>query len=352
MALKSLVSNHTAFVPISEAYSYSDGAVKCGLSREELFKRSYVDPDVRPLISIGQIVLIAMNVVVETDDHFSGYGRRPYPPSHLALMLRIMMACETLERAIGSLTHFHAMGLPIAVGLRTDGMEAQLIISCDEAFGGDNAAVIEDMYLNTIFGGLSYFLGRRFPATGVTTRNRGHVLGARHWSISAPIHVGGQAALHFPISLLRETRQGQPTDDIGWSVIQHRMALDEGAAILVTESDVTIRHLNTTVLCDELGISPATFRRRNCLAGGNFRRFREETLVEASLSLLADENRSVSSIAADLGYADVRSYRRFIKGATGMTPDQLRANSVAAALQTFEPEIVARIKDIATRIGR
>lgn len=352
MALKSPAGNHSAFVPISEAYYYSDGAVMRGLSRQGLFKRSYVDPDLRPLISIGQIVLVAMNAMVETDDHFSGYGRRPYPPSRLILMLRIMMACETLERAIGSLTHFHAMGLPIAIGLRTDGIEAQLQISCDEAFGGDNAAVIEDIYLNTLFGGLSYFLGRRFPATAVTTRNRGHVLGARHWSMSAPIHVGNQAALHFPIPLLRETRQGQPTDDIGWSVIQHRMALDGGAATVVTESDVTIRRLNTTVLCDELGISPATFRRRNSLAGGNFRRFREETLVEASLSLLADESRSVSSIAADLGYADVRSYRRFIKGATGKTPDQLRANSVAATLQTFEPEILARIKDIATGISR
>lgn len=102
MALKSPVGNQTAFVPIFEAYSYSDAAVMRGHSREELFKRSDVDPGVRPLISIGQIVLVAMNVVVETDDHFNGYGRRPYPPSHLALMLRIMMACETLDRAIGT----------------------------------------------------------------------------------------------------------------------------------------------------------------------------------------------------------------------------------------------------------
>ncbi len=205
MALKTPASNHTAFVPISEAYYYSDGVVMRGLSQEELFKRSYVDPQVRPVISIGQIVLVAMNAMVETDDHFRGYDRHRYPPSQLVLMLRIMMACETLERAMSSLTDFHAMGLPISIGLHSDGIEAQLKVSCDEAFGGDNAAVIEDIYLNTLFGGLSYFLGRRFPATAVTTRNRGHVLGARHWSISAPIHVGDQAALHFPTSLLRET---------------------------------------------------------------------------------------------------------------------------------------------------
>ncbi|GEM_PF-2382390 len=352
MTVKSSGGIQPAFVPISEAYSYSDGAVMRGLSRDALFKQSHVEPDTQPFLSIGQIVLVAMTAIAETDDHFIGYGRRPYPPSQLILMLRIMMACETLERAIGSLAHFHAMGLPISLGLYTEGMGAQLRIACDEAFGGENAPIIEDIYLNTIFGGLSYFLGRRFPATAVTTRNRGHLLGARHWSMEAPLHVGGHAALHFPISLLSETRQGNPTDNIGWSVIRHRMALESEPGSLVTDSAVTIRRLNTTALCEELGISPATFRRRNNLAGGNFRRFREETLVEASLSLLADETRSVSSIAADLGYADVRSYRRFIKGATGMTPDQLRANSAAAAMQDFEPKILSRIEDIATRIGR
>jgi AraC-like DNA-binding protein len=99
-------------------------------------------------------------------------------------------------------------------------------------------------------------------------------------------------------------------------------------------------------------VSPATFRRRNSVAGDSFRRFREEPLVEVSLCLLADEARSVSSIAAELGYADVRSYRRFIKGATGSTPDQLRANSVAARMRAFGPEVVARIKEIAIRLSR
>jgi AraC-like DNA-binding protein len=102
----------------------------------------------------------------------------------------------------------------------------------------------------------------------------------------------------------------------------------------------------------QVGISPATFRRRNSVAGGSFRRFREETLVEASLSLLADEARSVSSIAAELGYADARSYRRFIKGAPGSTPDQIRANSVAARMRALEPEVIARIERIATRLSR
>jgi AraC-like DNA-binding protein len=292
-----------------------------------------------------------MNMMVETEDHFGGRGRRAYPPSQLILMLRIMTACNTLERSISSLVSFHEMGQPISIELRTDGMEAQLCVHCDDAFGGENAPVIEDIYLNTIFGGLSYFLGRRFPATAVMTRNRGQALGVRHWSMSAPVRLGGMAAFHFPLPLLTETRQADPTDDICWKVLQHRLAVDNGINAQANDQSISIRQLNTIALCAELGISPATFRRRNSYAGSGFRRFREETLVEASLSLLADGARSVSSIAAELGYADVRSYRRFIKGATGLTPDQLRANSVAATMRALEPEIIARIMEIATRVS-
>jgi AraC-like DNA-binding protein len=350
--LSSSASNQRYFIPVSEAYSYSDGAVLRGLSRHRLFKESLLDPNVQTRISIGQIVLLAMNTIVETEDHFFGYSRRTCPPSRLILMMRIVMACDTLERAISSLTSFYEMGQAISVGLRKNGAEAQLCVSCDETFGGENAPVIEDTYLSTIFGTLSYFLGRRFPATAVVTRNRAQVLGDRHWSMSAPVHLGGVAALHFPISLLAETRQAEPTDNICWSILQHRLALDSEVGIQVSDPAVSIRQLNTTALCAELGISPATFRRRNNIAGASFRRFREETLVEASLSLLADGARSVSSIAAELGYADVRSYRRFIKGATGLTPDQLRANSAAATMRAGEPDIIARIEAIATRLSR
>lgn len=340
------------FIPIAEAYSYSEGAVLRGLSRDRLFQQSFLDPNKQNAVSIGQIVLLSMSTLVETEDHFFGYSRRANPPSRLILMMRIMMACATVERAISSLVRFYEMGEALSVELRTNGADAQLRVRCDEAVGGENAPVIEDAYLSTIYGCLSYFLGRRFPTTAVVTRNRGQLLGVRHWSMSAPVHLGGVAALHFPVWLLGESRQGEPTDNICWSILQYRLALDNDGIAQPMAPSLSIRQLNATALCTELGISPATFRRRNTSAGASFRRFREETLVEASLSLLADDARSVSSIAAELGYSDVRSYRRFIKGATGLTPDQLRANRVAGTMRAFEPSVIARIEEISTRLSR
>jgi hypothetical protein len=45
------------------------------------------------------------------------------------------------------------------------------------------------------------------------------------------------------------------------------------------------------------------------------------------------------------------SYRRFIKGATGLTPDQLRVQSDATIMRAFEPQVVARIRDITTGLS-
>jgi hypothetical protein len=36
----------------------------------------------------------------------------------------------------------------------------------------------------------------------------------------------------------------------------------------------------------------------------------------------------------------------------GSTPDQLRANSAAVKMRALEPELIARIKDVAIRLSR
>ena len=324
-----------------------------GMSREALLRASFVDPEHETLISFAQLGLLYINMMVEMGDQFIGLGRRVVPTSRLALLFRVMMGCGTLDGALNSLVQFHDSSQPISVQVKTGELAADLCVNCADSFAGANAPLIEDIYILSIFGGLSYFLGRAFPATLLSTRNHNNpVIGSRHYSMSAPLQLGTVAAIRFPTSLLVERRQAEPTDDIYWSVFENWLAIANASGAPASDNCFSIKQLNTKSLCAELGISAATFRRRNSIEGSNFRHFREETLVKASLRLLADASRSISSIAGELGYADVRSYRRFIKGATGHTPDQLRASSVAATMRAFEPNVVARIKELTTRLSR
>jgi len=86
-----------------------------------------------------------------------------------------------------------------------------------------------------------------------------------------------------------------------------------------------LEDLRVDVLAAKAFVSPSTLRRRLTRIHGGFRLVRERLLVDASLTLLRGSLRSVEAVAIELGYADARSFRRFIKGATGMTPEDLRA---------------------------
>jgi AraC-like DNA-binding protein len=352
MALTLQRDNASSVIPISAQYEKLNGAVLRGLSRDVLLRESFIDPEQHDRISFAQAGLLYVNTMIEMDDQFIGFGRRSIPTSQLALLLRVMIGCSTLDGTLESLIQFHESAQPMAVKFETGELESKLSVNCDDSFAGANAPLIEDIYIQSIFGGLSYFLGRPFPASAVSTRNRNNpVIGARHYSMLLPLQLGTAAAIRFPTWLMAERRQAKPTDDIYWSVCENWLAVASGVRVRTSGSLASIRRLNTKALCSELGISPATFRRANSNEGRNFRRFREETLVEASLTLLADDSRNISSIAQELGYADVRSYRRFVKGATGLTPDQLRMRSDAATMRAFEPKVVARIKDLTTRLS-
>ena len=50
-------------VPISEAYMQSEGVVMRGLSRERLFRNSFIDPSAQNPISLGQMVLLSMAII-------------------------------------------------------------------------------------------------------------------------------------------------------------------------------------------------------------------------------------------------------------------------------------------------
>ncbi|WP_322011229.1 AraC family transcriptional regulator [Paraburkholderia sp. J12] len=339
-------------IPISWAYARSDSLAALGLHRGNLFNQSLINESAE-YISFAQLGLVHLIATLETGDTFLGLGRYPMSGSRQVLAARIALGCSTLDAAIRGISEFHSFNDPLRICLRTSGIYAALSVNCDEKFAGANTHSVEEIYLGILFGILSYFLGQPLPAFEVTTRNKGHwLIGKKHYSMCAPVRFGRTTALIFPAILLAEQRQGSPADDIWWGISQHWLSCTRGRHYLECAGQGgLLTKLNEKVLATCLDISTSTLRRRMVTAGTRFRDLRQEMLMDASLTLLGDGTYSIREIALRLGYSDARSFRRFIKNATGHTPHQLRANAIFDALMFDEPGVMSRTKDVTTRFS-
>ncbi|MEM7739910.1 MAG: helix-turn-helix domain-containing protein [Pseudomonadota bacterium] len=72
-----------------------------------------------------------------------------------------------------------------------------------------------------------------------------------------------------------------------------------------------------------LGMSVATLRRRLSDEGTSFRALRTRVLSARAMDMLGSDT-SMITIAAELGFADIRSFSRAFKSWTGETPNAVR----------------------------
>jgi len=66
--------------------------------------------------------------------------------------------------------------------------------------------------------------------------------------------------------------------------------------------------------------------------------------------LLRETDDSVEAIGAELGYSDGRSFRRFLKTATGRTPHELR-RSVLTDSPQVDHQVRQRLRAIGKEVG-
>jgi AraC-like DNA-binding protein len=80
----------------------------------------------------------------------------------------------------------------------------------------------------------------------------------------------------------------------------------------------------------QLCITERTLRRRLLAADASFAGIREQVFTEQAHLLLRDARRPVAAVAAELGFADVRDFRRAFRRWTGMTPTDFRRQAAAS----------------------
>lgn len=313
-------------IPLAWAERQASAAVASGVSLDALYRRALIAPkfgDERDHISPLQLMVFYAALVLETDDATHAMVRRRQAPATGPLGFRILFGGPTLGDGLIALARFYQLSSPsIQLHLSTEGAQAFLAIRVEDDRGAGLAE--EDIQLIYLYFGLCSFQGMPFPVSWVGTRDVEHFsLGSPHYFIGSPVRLHKVSGLSFPRGLLASRSPMRGVDDFGWWPIEESLDLMAPPVHPVLNA-VNNQGLRLEHLAAEHGMAPSTYRRMAARNGAGFRQLRERALLDATLDLLKVPSCSIEDIAEDLGYSDGRSLRRFVKRATGRTPNELR----------------------------
>ncbi len=339
-------------IPLSWARRHCAKAVAEGVSLDHLFDMALIEPrfgDDRDRISSAQLALFYYHANLSTDDEARRNSRGRIPVGLGMVAIRAMFGCSTLESAIGTIAHLYDLAsTTMKVRLIIDYDEAILAVHCEDGQSGSDSSSLEDAYLSFLFMCISHFIGKILPLTVVETRDPTHMnLGQAHWAAGAPVRLGRLSAFRFPKSVLLASRVATDADELFCDIFREWLAFVEPGTVPMIAPKYSLGDFRVRQLAQAAGVSGATLRRRMDQFDGGLRQTRERALVSTGLDLLLNTADSVDSVAARIGYSDARSFRRFIKSATGKTPLEWRTQHGTAGILKPNPAVHRRIQEFA-----
>lgn len=324
------------------------------MSFDGLLTSSLIDVqygDNRDQISPAQFLLLCMNTAMGIDDATHGLARSGVPLAFTAVGLRAAIGSATLRDAIETLEGlYQRASRSLKLKLTTQHDHALLTIGVDSD-QAQHATVLEDTYLSWITMHCMYFLGRPMPVIEVITRDPQHfALGRPHHAIGAPCKFGSTSSIRFAKALLSAPSTTRAGSNAHWECFDRWLDCVESGWSERPAPDNTDLSLPLRQMARKAGVSATTMRRRLQSRDGGYRLSRRHAITEAALAQLRDRKVSVETVAEELGYSDARSFRRFLKRATGLTPQALRGTG--ANLQRPNDHLVRlRLQEIGRSIA-
>ena len=318
-----------ATIPFSIVERQTAGAIRQGLSLDTILAEACIERrfgDERDMITPAQYLLLCFTTLTGIEDASHGLAKAGLAPSYPAIGVRLMLAYSTLRDALTALCRLYGTASSdMHLKLTEQGKTATVSIAMD-AWTDEDAAQIEEVHLGWLFMNCLHFLGRAPPLLQVTLRDpRHHNLGRWHWAMGGVVTHGKVSAISFARDLLGESSAASGPLVFWecherWLNFMNGGQIDSPAADYVNENGF-VRFAD---IVRASGRSANTVRRQIQASSGSFRATRQRAIVEAATRRLCGGRDSVDAIAGDLGYSDARSFRRFLKLATGLTPQQIR----------------------------
>lgn len=155
---------------------------------------------------------------------------------------------------------------------------------------------------------------------------------------NCPVHFGtGANRLVFDAALLERPLASYSPASFAAALAACRRLVEAPAAaqdvVTAVENLMRGRLRERPAMADiarELNITERTLRRQLAAAGQRFSAIRDRVLEQRARLLLQESSLTVSAIAAELGFGDLRDFRRAFRRWTGLTPQALRQGPAAA----------------------
>lgn len=274
------------------------------------------------------------------DDEFFGMGRRSMKRGSFTLMCHALITSDTLERALHRALRFLRLVIDDVEGqLKKEGASAHIVLRDPPVEPSDPPPPPARVFLYSTFlvllhGVACWLIGQRIPLLQVNFRCPGPPFVAELKTLfSDNIRFGcDHSGFTFDAKYLdmRNIRDERA---------MKKFLRNAPANFLVKYKDLNSvsvrvrRHLRDmapdnwpdfTALAEQMGLSPATLRRRLNAEGHSYRTLTSELRKELAMALLSDDSVSNAQIAEKLGFTEYSSFYRAFRQWTGASPRAFR----------------------------
>ncbi|NEW93012.1 AraC family transcriptional regulator [Rhodopseudomonas sp. BR0M22] len=307
-----------------------------GIAPGPVFVSAGLPEVVRERVSAAQFGALWLAVAETMDDEFFGLGGRPMRPGSFTLLGHAVLNAGTLRQALNRALRFLKIALDDPSGeLRIEGGLARIVLRDKTA---PRSAFAYRTFWIMVHGIACWLVGRRLPLRRVDFACTPPAFAADYRSFfGAPVRFGQpESALVFDAAFLelRTNRTERALKEFLRRAPANILVRYRHDATLTAAIRTTLRAKpptawpNFETLAKQMKIPASTLRRRLSAEGQTYQSIKDEIRRALAIRWLAENEKPVGDIAADLGFAEPSAFQRAFRKWMAKSPGAFRREAI------------------------
>jgi AraC-like DNA-binding protein len=315
----------------------SDCLRRAGIAPGPVLASAGLPESVRERVSAAQFGALWLAVAAAMNDEFFGLGGRPMRPGSFTLLCHAVLNAPTLEQALNRALRFLKVALDDPCGvLQVEGDLARIVLK-DK--GAPRSAFAYRTFWIVVHGLTCWLAGRRLPLRRVDFACGPPEFAADYrLFFGAPVRFGQpESALAFDAAYLklRPSRTERALKEFLQRAPANILVRYRHDATLTAAIRTTLRARpptawpNFETLAKQMKIPASSLRRRLRAEGQTYQTIKDEIRRVLAIRWLAENEKPVGDIAADLGFAEPSAFHRAFRKWMAKSPGAFRREALA-----------------------